>query len=354
MLTPNQILNHSFATTRGTYKADEVDEFIELVVESYQQMFKENGEMLNKLEILAKRIEEYREDEDNIKAALITAQKMSDRIISEAQENADKTVSDAENKSNELIGSSRVEADKLLAQTKASTDKTLAEAEATANEVIDAAKLLADNVIGQAKASSEEILGSVKDEIVIQQAILDDLKIQSTNFKSELLEIYHTNIEGINEIPALVEEEYTSIKKIRMAAKASAMEAPIVTLKEPKPIEKIEKIEELDEIEENVSENEQPVDKPTYEVGVLEEPDFDNDYSSITDSPTAIFDKVSDSDYQLTDDSHSGDQIEEIEAPVQNDKNLKFGEDYDISSDEEDEEDYDNNQGFKGFFRRKK
>lgn len=360
MLTPNQILNHSFATTRGTYKAEEVDEFIELVVESYQQMFKENGEMLNKLEILAKRIEEYREDEDNIKAALITAQKMSDRIVTESQEKADKTVADAENKAKELLSSSRAESDKLLAETKASTDKTLAEAEDTANEVIDAAKLLADNVIGQAKASSEEILGSVKDEIVIQQAILDDLKIQSTNFKSELLEIYHTNIEGINEIPALVEEEYATIKKRRMDAKnADIHNATAPQTEEPKTVEKIEEIEELSDIDEIVSVTEEQVDEPTRPVDAfdetsMEEQGYTDAKTTVMDSPTAIFDKVELNDQSDIEDVYSGDEIEEIEAPIQNDKSFKFGEDYDISEDEDDEDDNEGSQGFRGFFKRKK
>lgn len=364
MLTPNQILNHSFATSRGSYKADEVDEFINEIVESYQQMFKENGEMLSKLEILAKRVEEYRHDEDNIKAALITAQKMSERIISEAREGAQKTIADAEQNakttladaekiSNELLEKSASEANNLLTSTKASTDKTLAEAEATANEVIDASKLLADNVISQAKASSEEILSSVKIEIEAQQAILDELKIQSTNFKSELLEVYHANIESINEIPALIEEEYAVIKKKRQ----NSTEFKSSYANE----EAFEEIEEaasahLEEVEEPIQEVEADESTQIPSTDTLKEESFAensvNIDEPIIESPTAIFDKVSDDDIAMS----RSEPEDNIEAPVTHDHSIKFGEDYSIDDDNDydDDDEDDDNQGFKGFFKRKK
>ena len=77
MLTPAQVRNHQFsASGRGTYRAAEVDDFFASVCDSYEQMFRENGELLKKIGLLADKVEEYKSDEDNIREALLTAQRM--------------------------------------------------------------------------------------------------------------------------------------------------------------------------------------------------------------------------------------------------------------------------------------
>ena len=79
MLTPSKIKNHHFeAAGKNAYRAQSVDDFFEIVADSYEQMFKENGELVKKIGLLAERVEEYRNDEDNIRAALLTAQRMAE------------------------------------------------------------------------------------------------------------------------------------------------------------------------------------------------------------------------------------------------------------------------------------
>ena len=97
MLTPAKIKNHHFdASGRNAYKAESVDSFFAEVAESYEQMFRENGEMYKKIGLLAERLEEYRKDEDNIRNALLTAQRMAEKITNEAQAKADELLSSAE------------------------------------------------------------------------------------------------------------------------------------------------------------------------------------------------------------------------------------------------------------------
>ncbi|MCQ2479998.1 MAG: DivIVA domain-containing protein, partial [Clostridia bacterium] len=68
MLTPSKIMNHHFEVAgKNAYRAHSVDEFFDIVAESYEQMFKENGELVKKISILAERLEEYKNDEDNIR-----------------------------------------------------------------------------------------------------------------------------------------------------------------------------------------------------------------------------------------------------------------------------------------------
>jgi hypothetical protein len=54
MLTPDRIKEKVFQTTgRGSYRSDDVDMFMSEVVASYEQMFKENSDLVKKITILA-------------------------------------------------------------------------------------------------------------------------------------------------------------------------------------------------------------------------------------------------------------------------------------------------------------
>ena len=47
MLTPSKIKNHHFeASGKNAYRAQSVDDFFDIVADSYEQMFKENGELV--------------------------------------------------------------------------------------------------------------------------------------------------------------------------------------------------------------------------------------------------------------------------------------------------------------------
>ena len=60
MLNPDKIKEKEFQTTgRGSYRADDVDSFLAEVSSSYEQMFKENGELVKKISLLANKVEEY-------------------------------------------------------------------------------------------------------------------------------------------------------------------------------------------------------------------------------------------------------------------------------------------------------
>ena len=86
MLKPKDLKNHSFTPQgRNAYKASEVDEYMDEVFRSYERMYHENSEMLNRMKLLTDRLTHYRDEEDNIRNALMDAQRMKAKIISEAE-----------------------------------------------------------------------------------------------------------------------------------------------------------------------------------------------------------------------------------------------------------------------------
>ena len=78
MLTIDEIKNISFrkATLSGGYRAEDVDAFIEDVIASFEQLKKEKTNLVHKIDRLATRLEEYRADEETVRNALLTSQKM--------------------------------------------------------------------------------------------------------------------------------------------------------------------------------------------------------------------------------------------------------------------------------------
>ena len=99
MITPSDIRDKSFSTTRdGGYDVKEVNAFLDSVTDSYSAVIGENKELFRKMEILANKIEEYREEEDSIKSALITAQKTADSISKQAKDGAESLIAEATQK----------------------------------------------------------------------------------------------------------------------------------------------------------------------------------------------------------------------------------------------------------------
>lgn len=135
MLTIDEIKNISFrkATLSGGYRAEDVDAFIDEVISSFEQLKKEKTNLVHKIDRLATRLEEYRADEETVRNALLTSQKMSDACIKEAKEKAAKIVRDAEEKAQALS----VEANKMTVLEKENYLQLQADAVALRNELIE-------------------------------------------------------------------------------------------------------------------------------------------------------------------------------------------------------------------------
>ena len=104
MLTIDEIREVSFRRAgKNGYNAADVDEFIDDVTDTVEQLLAEKNDCLRKMDILANKIEQYREDEETVRNALLTSQKLSDTKIREAQDKADYLIKSAERKSRAIL-----------------------------------------------------------------------------------------------------------------------------------------------------------------------------------------------------------------------------------------------------------
>lgn len=206
MLTPADIKNHQFQNLgRGYYKTEEVDSYIDEIYSSYSLVYNENKELIRKLNILASKIEEYRNDEQSIRNAIINAQRMSSKLIEEARKEAESIIEAAETKakSADSITNVRIKKrideveemiketfDRARSQAKMATQK----AESDAKAVITDAKIKASEIIENAAKTSKRQLATIAEDINSQQSMLSKLKEESESFKNTMIKRYEDQI----------------------------------------------------------------------------------------------------------------------------------------------------------------
>ena len=88
MYTAEDIRNITFTKSLGGYKTGEVDDFIDICVDTVEELTKTNADLKKKMELLANKVVEYRNDEDSIRTALLSAQRMGDTVLREANHKA--------------------------------------------------------------------------------------------------------------------------------------------------------------------------------------------------------------------------------------------------------------------------
>lgn len=104
MLSPVDIQNKEFRKAKmGGYNVAEVNEFLDEVLESYQQITKENYELKDKLNMLNENIQYYRTMEATIQNALVLAEKTAQDTKTLAYEKADQIKKEAEQKAESTL-----------------------------------------------------------------------------------------------------------------------------------------------------------------------------------------------------------------------------------------------------------
>ena len=132
MLTAKDIREVKFSRSMGGYKTVEVDEFLDRCADVVEELTKENNENTRKMQVLAETIVDYRNQEDSIRSALISAQRMSESVIADARKQAD-----------DILAAARNEAENMHIQALKDTDVELRELNRVKQEVADfKAKLL--------------------------------------------------------------------------------------------------------------------------------------------------------------------------------------------------------------------
>ena len=102
-LTPMDINNKEFKKGFSGYKADEVDDFLDEVIENYEELYKDNASLKEKLAVLSEQIEHYTKIESTIQNTLLLAQNAADQAKASAEKEAEMLVKNANETAQKIL-----------------------------------------------------------------------------------------------------------------------------------------------------------------------------------------------------------------------------------------------------------
>lgn len=151
------IHNVTFDRVMRGYRPEEVDAYLDQVAAELERLQTEKADLEKKMYILAEKVDQYRNDEETLKTALLNAQRMGESVIHEARQKAETILYDATNKANQ---------------------------------------------------ARDEALEKVAEE----ELLLSRLKAEVAHFKSDILNLYKQHIESLSLLPGEEQKKPNSQK----------------------------------------------------------------------------------------------------------------------------------------------
>ncbi len=353
MLKPEQIVNAKFTpVNRGTYNADEVDVFLKTVADSYEESLNQNKELIKKISILADKIENYRNDEEAIKLALLDAHRMAETINKNAKTKADDILSDAETRSkiildganrqaNQSIEEAREKAKEIVDNARTAVASLTERAQVETENTIKAAQKKAEEIISQAEAEGKTIIGNSKESFEFYSSELAKVKAETIKFKETIQELCQGQLSLLDGMPEFI----AAVNAVSAVAEQVPSEEVMVT----DEINEVTEADEAEIVEEIISEVEAVVEE-------IENIGFDDEDES---EPEIVLPEVSDDEIEPVayvpesitdedvDDPDDDDLFSFIEDIEFNDIPVSISSDIDDLLPELGDDDSDEFEGFK-------
>jgi cell division initiation protein len=112
-LTPLDIRNHRFSTRMRGLDAAEVEAFVRLIAEDYEELVRDNELLRDKTQRLGARVEELAANEKILQTTIVTAQHLSEDLKKTAIKESEVLVSEAEVRAEKILAASHRRAAKL-------------------------------------------------------------------------------------------------------------------------------------------------------------------------------------------------------------------------------------------------
>lgn len=128
MLTPIDIQNHTLKIAVRGYSKKETDDFLEQILAGYEELYKENRELKEKISSLSDGIQYYKGMESTLQKALVLAEKTSSETQEAAKRKAEAVMQEAEANAEALRKESTAQAEALRKESNAYAEVTKAKA----------------------------------------------------------------------------------------------------------------------------------------------------------------------------------------------------------------------------------
>lgn len=384
MISSKELRQKDLEITQNGYNIAEVDALMAESAATIDAYEKQSGDLYHKLEVLAGKIEEYRQEEDAIKTALVTAQKMADKITKESNETASLLISKSEETAKDTVANAKAESDKIISSAREYSTNLIAEktqqaeeitnkAQDKANEVIASAKVVAQDILDQAKQISDDLIAKSKAEKEAYEILSNTIKNDAKEFIEKVKSLYNNELDALNsakldkenadtdaeeksiaeidsEVSGLVDEinEFTSFIPQPTSTEESgddaedseAEEFESLNDSEAEETETLQEVIAADEAEDSEEEieyeREEDNKEPSFDLNEIE-------YEEITDDDDEDDITVDDEKPVIEEDDEPADPMEAVEAfsqnqitPIKSDSSIpEISEDADMEDDDD-------------------
>lgn len=328
MISSKELRQKDLEITQNGYNIAEVDALMAESAATIDAYEKQSGDLYHKLEVLAGKIEEYRQEEDAIKTALVTAQKMADKITKESNETASLLISKSEETAKDTVANAKAESDKIISSAREYSTNLIAEktqqaeeitnkAQDKANEVIASAKVVAQDILDQAKQISDDLIAKSKAEKEAYEILSNTIKNDAKEFIEKVKSLYNNELDALNSAKLDKENDDTESEEKSIAEIDSEVSGLVDEIEEftssiPQPISSEESDDDTEDAEAEEAETFQEVIAPDD----AEDSEEETEYEREEDNKEPAFD-LNEIEYEeITDDDDEDDITEDDEKPV--------------------------------------
>ena len=127
MLTPMEIHEHQFKKSFRGYNENEVDDFLDRIVDDFEKLLRENDRLKNLVNSNEKELEHFRKLEKTLNDTLMVAQRTADEVITAAKKNADELKENTARECQNLREQARLESKRQIDSATTKRDAILVE-----------------------------------------------------------------------------------------------------------------------------------------------------------------------------------------------------------------------------------
>ena len=246
-LTPRDIQEKEFGSGFRGYKEEEVDEFLDRITSSYEEVFKENIDLKEEVERLVEENKKYELIGERMQAALVAAQETADDVRKNATKEAENILREAEIKAHKMVQESRDqhrELQKSLAIVKQIEEEFRFKLKSTLQSYL---KLLDEVAVGDSKDVKKWILpedmaalGERRREMEEQESPAKAIKASPAEPLAAKAEEAPAAAEATTDKPAGKPEDTAPVPKLKAGAPEEAKTKPEEAKVEAPPAKKEE------------------------------------------------------------------------------------------------------------------
>ncbi|MBI2251554.1 MAG: DivIVA domain-containing protein [Armatimonadetes bacterium] len=112
-ITPIDIIHQKFGHAFRGYNEKEVDDFLDEVLKSFEEITEENNHLKEKITILEERLGHFQNLEESLQKAILTAQKTADELLENKKREAEILIKNASLQTKEILEEEKTEIKKL-------------------------------------------------------------------------------------------------------------------------------------------------------------------------------------------------------------------------------------------------